>query len=496
MLLAYTLPLSERSGVNVRGTHNVNPLVLDALADGPPTANAAAADTNGADDKALALTLAAGDGEFYRTFWGLQAAFQQPHVALADEGAWAGTVRRIEAVLSAFASRPEGGGAVLASERGAALGPSGAGAGRAGAAYDPTEVLSAELLAEIGSCAEGEAGGQNSEVYFPKFLTSAKLIGLQMRDSYFRRHILTQMAIFCQTVTVSSAKGAPLASAAQQEEAARLGGTVRELLCATGPNAALFKRSVCEVLQSELDWLSWKRDGCPVFERAPLAAPTASLSGATDAPPVRKRTVFFPIDDEGAKVGEKRRRVQLGSKELNALWNQGGDTLEQLEKMTELPTVPSLESYLRPVAQQADPAEGIEDMYKLANEKPYVWKTLRLMHKTDLALDDKFSKGGLEAVAAAVLGIGTDKSADAPEAADAGEAPAMEEEAELAPAVEMEAEVEMGEAANGDGDGDEGKREAGGEDMPPSAADGGGAERMEEDADEEGIAPVADESTL
>ena len=30
------------------------------------------------------------------------------------------------------------------------------------------------------------------EVYFAKFLTSSKLINLQLRDAYFRRHVLVQ----------------------------------------------------------------------------------------------------------------------------------------------------------------------------------------------------------------------------------------------------------------------------------------------------------------
>jgi hypothetical protein len=37
------------------------------------------------------------------------------------------------------------------------------------------------------------------QVYFAKFLTSAKLINLQLRDVYFRRHVLVQILMFLQT---------------------------------------------------------------------------------------------------------------------------------------------------------------------------------------------------------------------------------------------------------------------------------------------------------
>lgn len=68
-------------------------------------------------------------------------------------------------------------------------------------------------------------------------------------------------------------------------------------------------------------------------------------------------------------------------------------------------SVPTLEAYLAPVLQQMDPSEGIEAAFKKCNDKAYAWKALRLMHRTDLQLDDKYVRGGLEAVAAAVAGI-------------------------------------------------------------------------------------------
>lgn len=307
MLLAYTLPLSERSGVNVRGVHNVKPLELDELDDEqqPQAGDAAGAAgaEKGAEPMATGgppLDLGGGcDGELYRTFWGLQAAFQQParlfsnvsntaadgagDVDRADGGggAWETTVSRIEAVLRAFgASAPAAGAGadaaatadatVAAALTGGAEGARYGASAASGAGADIDVPRSAELLAEIERCAAdlasrgggakdgggsgngGGLGGGGGEVYFPKFLTSSRLIALQMRDSYFRRHILTQIQIFCQTVLLpSGAKGAAGAAAgagsaaggggasAQQSEAAeRLLRETTMLLAATGDGAA------------------------------------------------------------------------------------------------------------------------------------------------------------------------------------------------------------------------------------------------------------------
>ena len=48
---------------------------------------------------------------------------------------------------------------------------------------------------EVDGSAAAEA---LQEVYFAKFLTSSKLINLQLRDSYFRRHVVVQTLIFLQ----------------------------------------------------------------------------------------------------------------------------------------------------------------------------------------------------------------------------------------------------------------------------------------------------------
>ena len=72
--------------------------------------------------------------------------------------------------------------------------------------------------AEEGTAADAAAAEAEEvleEVYFAKFLTSSKLMTLQLRDGYFRRHVLVQILIFLQTV-VTERKGMPTLSTGSQ----------------------------------------------------------------------------------------------------------------------------------------------------------------------------------------------------------------------------------------------------------------------------------------
>ena len=78
----------------------------------------------------------------------------------------------------------------------------------------------------------------------------------------------------------------------------------------------------------------------------------------------------------------------------------GGNSLEDIAEQGTNKT-PSLEAYLQPMHEQMDPEAGIEEEYKMKNDKAYCWKALRLMAKKDVALLSKVADpkqgGSLEA---------------------------------------------------------------------------------------------------
>ena len=101
LFMAYTFPLAERSGVNLKGETAESSLDVEADADG--------------DEPQMAVEMgagaaAAGDGGavvdfgFYSTFWGLQKAFAEPAKSVAKD-AWGALVERLETVLQVGAAR-------------------------------------------------------------------------------------------------------------------------------------------------------------------------------------------------------------------------------------------------------------------------------------------------------------------------------------------------------------------------------------------------------
>ena len=78
----------------------------------------------------------------------------------------------------------------------------------------------------------------------------------------------------------------------------------------------------------------------------------------------------------------------------------GGNTLEDIAKKQK-EHVPDLSEYLKTVYEQADPEAGIEEEYKVKNDKAFCWKAFRLIAKKNVGLLSEVSKqgGSLEAAA-------------------------------------------------------------------------------------------------
>jgi THO complex subunit 1 len=246
--------------------------------------------------------------------------------------------------------------------------------------------------AEEGTAADAAAAEAEEvleEVYFAKFLTSSKLMTLQLRDGYFRRHVLVQILIFLQTV-VTERKGMPTLSASQRQQVDGLHTRCFELLRAIPPGGVRFASAVATMLEREEHWIRWKANGCVPFDKAAAAIREESGGGASAAGVPRKR--------KAAAGGGAVKKMFLGNAALTKLWNMGGNALEDIaQKQSEV--VPGLSDYLAPVAEQMDPEAGIEEEYKVKNDKAFQWKALRLMAKKDVALLSKVSapNGGLEA---------------------------------------------------------------------------------------------------
>ena len=367
MFMAYTFPLGERSGVNLKGATAPSSVEIEAEGDGDEEdmqvdAGAAGAGAESGNGPAQGVV----NYGFYATFWGLQKAFADPAKSVVKD-AWPGLVERLQTVLEVFGSFS---GSDDVAEEGSEDGE-----GEDGAADQAAQ-----------AAAEAEAEEVLEEVYFAKFLTSSKLMTLQLRDGYFRRHVLVQVLIFLQTVATER-KGVPTLSASQRQQVDTLHSRCFELLRAIPPGGARFASAVSTMLEREEHWIRWKANGCVPFDKAAAAAREDGGAGGSSIQRKRKLS--------SAAGGAKK--MQLGNSALTRLWNMGGNSLEDIaQKQSDM--VPSLEGYLAPVAEQMDPEAGIEEEYKVKNDKAFQWKALRLMAKKDVGLLSKVSmpNGGLE----------------------------------------------------------------------------------------------------
>ena len=247
---------------------------------------------------------------------------------------------------------------------------------------------------------------------------------LQLRDGYFRRHVLVQLLIFLQTIATER-KGQPPLTSAQRANVDELHAKCVELLRAIPPGGPRFASAVLLMLEREEHWIKWKANGCVPFDKAAAVA-----RDETDGAAPRKR-----------KLGAMK-RTSLGNSALTRLWNMGGNALEDIAARQQ-EAMPQLGEYLRGVHEQLDPEAGIEEEYKLVNDKAFTWKALRLMAKRDVVLLSKVSQpqGSLEAAVKYFFEEGGGGGAKKEGDADADAAPAKPEHADDAADDKMKVEL-------------------------------------------------------
>jgi THO complex subunit 1 len=377
LLLSALYPLSERSALNIAGAYNNDEKRYDVeerpSSDEIPRVEVNAAtevketrrgyaknDTkNGKEGNATAdvdaLLSSAVDAAFYRTFWNLQIFFRDPQSTLAaGPGGWNAFRRSLEAVLAAFethqldrsaAAEAEAAAAAAAFAAGGASDePRSLGVAIDGAPEDDSmdaddekeETRVTKKVRRRGSFTTRSVSADSSESAGVTYLTAAPLLRLQLRDAAFRRHFLTQCAVFlnhrddiapapASSGVVSSVdteandvkrseeaspetkdpdgrtpSDARAADRRTQAEADRLRVRVFSQLSMTPPAGAKFAEAVSLALRRERHWTRWKRENCRAFERAPEP-------GGLDAVPRRSpRVVRVTVAPTAARAAPRR----------------------------------------------------------------------------------------------------------------------------------------------------------------------------------------------
>ena len=208
--------------------------------------------------------------------------------------------------------------------------------------------------------------------YFAKFLTSIKLMNLQLSDNHFRRYILIQILILFQYLTsdIKFKTASQVLTTDQEANIEQCRESVYQLLRETPPDGPGFAKYIEHVLSREENWIKWKNDGCPSL------VPSSATEDEEERVTVKTK--------RKAKVGDvvladiKAKRVDLGNPDLTELWNKYPDNLIMCRSESRK-FLPLIGPFLEEATLQADPKEQVEEAYKLVKDPNFTFRSLRLL---------------------------------------------------------------------------------------------------------------------
>ncbi|KAM3184587.1 hypothetical protein ACTXT7_008057 [Hymenolepis weldensis] len=322
LFLTSLFPLNEKSGLNFTSNFNIDKEVTYS---------------NEPDESLFhALTITKGDGDgtsktpasvtpvnadLYRKFWKLQELLKSPTVCYTRDG-WLSFMECTDCVISTFQSIRLAGG--------------------------------------------GSEESQWNE--FTMFLTSEKLLDLQLMDRHFRRYILTQLLIIFQYLTaqVKFKNESQRLDEQQKQWIQKHEDTIFELL----RRDAASKNDVTEpvishILQRETHWNDWKNQGCPSF----IKEPEKSVLNP------RKRRTNPLMERSGKKL------YRFGNPALDELWSMAPDNLEACRDKRRLFAPSNLNEYFQDAILEMDPNEKVEEQFKRVNQESWTWRALRVLSR-------------------------------------------------------------------------------------------------------------------
>ncbi|KAM4727976.1 THO complex subunit 1 isoform 2-T2 [Anableps anableps] len=342
LFLARLFPLSEKSGLNLQSQFNLDNITvfnkneqestLGQKTDEKEDTMEVEEGEMGEDDAPAPCSIPI-DYNLYRKFWTLQDYFRNP-LQCYDKFSWMTFLKFSDETLAVFKS------------------------------FKLDDMQASKRKMDDLRASDGE------HVYFAKFLTSEKLMDLQLSDSNFRRHILLQYLILFQYLKgqVKFKSSSCVLNDDQTtwiEETTKL---VYQLLRETPPDGDKFATMVEHILNTEENWNAWKNEGCPSFVKERTA---------DDKPkrPTRKRQAPEDFLGKGPE-----RKIFMGNDELTRLWNLNQDNMEAC-KSDSREFMPSLDEFFAEAIEQADPVNMVEEEYKVVRNPNYGWRALRLLSR-------------------------------------------------------------------------------------------------------------------
>uniref|UniRef100_A0A915L0S9 THO complex subunit 1 n=1 Tax=Romanomermis culicivorax TaxID=13658 RepID=A0A915L0S9_ROMCU len=357
VFLARLLPLNEKSGLNSIGLFNTeNVTKFDTVedtsfhsVDGRSSGQKMTEDSTTMeveegemDDESKPESSVLVDYNLYCKFWQLQSFFSSP-LTCYDKFNWKKFVHNATEVLNAFASHK-----LTESQASSST-------------IKRLDLQSMELDEKSNLPTDSKR-----RPYFAKYLTSQKLLQLQLCDNNFRRYVLTQFLILFQFLTIDARFKDKKVHVLNDEQTKFVKESTTKcytLLTQTYPEGAKFAKAIelifkVRILQREEIRNSWKNAGCEDF--------------------------LSKIENEKI-IGMKRRAkekysanpLNMGNNVLTKLFSTCPNNFEAC-KATEREFIPDLEAFIEEPLEQIDLACQIEDEYKIVSNENFQWRAMRL----------------------------------------------------------------------------------------------------------------------
>ncbi|RLN70203.1 hypothetical protein BBJ28_00020554, partial [Nothophytophthora sp. Chile5] len=409
VFLSFTFALSERSAVNHTGKANVTNVTLfedeeafdsaeatDAakVSEVVPGLEVSPSPTADMRKTILFLPQLADSGpidyNLYRTFWDLQRFFRNHQTATQsadnwETRGWLTLFRSVALDMIQFSEL----NVVLAAFEGNAFSPDDLERSRDLTASSGGLVQSADVaMDELEDSKAATEQGAQEHFFQPKYLTNSRLFRLQLRDPILRECMLTQFLILFNDLTKVKP---PVGSTTPKSKLTDLNNRVVALLRQTPSDGEGFNEMVSSVLERERNWIKWKQEKCPPYEKYPPAEEEAPSS-------------------EPSKPLIKRVRRNLTSPLLEQILSESSKVSQILEKIKGKERDRFKEAW--------DPENGIEEEYWPDKDAMICWRTMRASMKGSVT-HLNLAVNGTGALVKGILGLATSESTtskDAPTA--------------------------------------------------------------------------------
>ncbi|SJL06435.1 uncharacterized protein ARMOST_09772 [Armillaria ostoyae] len=322
--LSGAFPLSERSGVNLRGEYGPTWEGVKDMLKGEEKEKEGDGEIKDEkqdqddkmqvdDDKPASTTQPDNTDDFYQIFWSLQLPFSKPPL-FSDPATFSAFKDSVDKVLPVLKEATAKERVMMGSRSGSG------GAGSLKRKREPQDT-GEEIV---------------TDYFFAKFLTSPDLLDLELKDTHFRRQFLFQLLILLSHLLtfVKSAKEKwatvrnrslhmdfTLEAADIQWVQETFNKTMEELRQTT-PNGRAFADTVNVILEREKNWIKWKNELCAPFDKAPWSTEgNGTKVGFEEATKPLWQKMREPPEDW---------KWRYGSEYLTDVWEMGYRDLDDL----------------------------------------------------------------------------------------------------------------------------------------------------------------------